>query len=196
MAHTVQRTRPSLKPGDESEDKPGDVPLSAWPSKTFLSNMAALLQPIRLLDQAVCEILPHFQSFVFLKPVLGDLLREEGAIHAPRHIMPSRNREEGSGIIVEPNRLVEAPRLGHTLAEPSHALRAVVKPPRRPEPQARIVPREWSQFPAVSRFIQGEKNDRQIALIAELIEQRAKAGPKICPQRDIRTNVGAVLFLG
>src|ERR1700746_235220 len=146
MAHTAQRTRPSLKPGDEPADKTGDVSLCAWPSKTFLSNMAVLLQPIRLLDQAVCEILRHFQSFVFLKPVLGDLLCEEGAIHAPRHIMPPRNREEGSGIIVEPNRLVEAHRLGHTHAEPSHPLRAVVKPPRRPESQARIVPPQRGQF--------------------------------------------------
>src|SRR4029077_8436003 len=186
MAHTAQRTRPRLKPGDEPEDKAGDEPLSAMPSKTFLSNMAVLLQPIRLLDQAVCEILRHFQSFVFLKPVLGDLLREKAAIHAPRHIMPSRNREEGTGIIVQTNRLVEARRLGHTLAEPSHPLRAVVKPPRRPEPQARIVPPHWSQFPAVSRFIQSEKNDRQIALIAELIEQRAKRVHIICRHRDIR----------
>src|ERR1700746_1145427 len=122
MAHTAQRTRPSLKPGDEPADKTGDEPLSAWPSKTFLSNMAVLLQPIRLLDQAVCEILRNFQSFVFLKPVLGDLLREKAAIHAPRHIMPSWNREEGPGVIVETHGVVEARRLGHTLAEPSHTL--------------------------------------------------------------------------
>src|ERR1700746_475697 len=146
MAHSVQRTRPSLNPEDEPGDKAGDDPLSAWPSKTFLSNIAVLLQPIRLLDQPVCEILRHFQSFVFLKPVLGNLLREKGAIHAPRHIMPSWNREEGSGIIVEPNRLVEARRLGHTLAEPSPALRAVVTPTPRPEPQARIVPPQRGQF--------------------------------------------------
>src|ERR1700747_2913896 len=119
MAHTAQRTRPILKPGDEPGDKTGDVSLCAWPSKTFLSNMAVLLQPIRLLDQAVCEILRHFQSFVFLKPVLGDLLCEEGAIHAPRHIMPSRNREEGSGIIVKPKRLLEDLPLGATVAETS-----------------------------------------------------------------------------
>jgi hypothetical protein len=43
----------------------------------------------------------HFQSFVFLQAMLGDQLCEECTIHAPSHIMTSRNREESPRIIVE-----------------------------------------------------------------------------------------------
>src|SRR5713101_8100339 len=118
--------------------------------------------------------------------MLGDQLRQKGTIHTPRHVVPCRNREEGTSIVVEAHRIVEARRLRYVLAETHHSFWTVVKPPRRPEPQAGIVPGQWRQFPTVGRFIQREKDDRQIALIAELIEQRAKCIHVVRRHRNVR----------
>src|SRR5882724_5390701 len=159
MAQTVQRTCPSPARGGD----PGGEPRSVWLSKAVVSAMP-LLQSISLLHQPISEILRHFQSLVFLKPMLSDQLRQKRAIHTPRHIMACRNREEGAGIVVETHGVVETGRFGYALPETRHSLRTVVKPPGRPEPQARIVSGQGSQFATVGRLIQRKKNDRQIGL--------------------------------
>src|SRR5258708_11726551 len=107
--------------------------------------------------------------------MVGDQLAEKSAIHATRHIVPPRNREKGSGIVVETYSIVEARRLRDVLTKTHHALRTVVKPPRRSQSQARIMPGQRSKFAAVGPVIQPGKNCPQIALITELIEQRAKS---------------------
>src|SRR5271157_4064071 len=130
MAQIVQRTRPRRGLGDELLS----VPLSNAVSPA----MPRSLQPICLFHQPVSEILRHFRSLFFLQSVLGDKFRQEGAIRAPRRIVPRRNGEEGPGIVVEPHGVVEARRLGYALTETHHSLRTFVKPPRRAEPQARV----------------------------------------------------------
>src|SRR5258708_35455749 len=127
--------------------------------------------------------------------MVGDQLGEESAIDAPRHIVPPGNREKGSGVVIETYSIVEARRLRDVLAKTRHALRTVVKPPRRSQSQARIMPGQRSQFAAVGRFIQREKNDRQVALIAELIEQRTKSVHIICRGRDVGSPAAAALFI-
>src|SRR5208282_6927481 len=57
------------------------------------------------------------------------------------------------------------------------------------------MPGQRSQFPAVGRLIKCKKNDRQLALIAELIEQRPKCVHIICWHRDVRTYVTAVSLI-
>ena len=82
------------------------------------------------------------------------------------------NRQKRPRIVVESNGVVEPRRLRRLLAKTPHPLRAVVKPPRRPQPQARIVPRQRRQFPAVCRLIQREQNDRQSRLVSKPVQQR------------------------
>src|ERR1700745_1726780 len=100
--------------------------------------------------------------------MLHDQFREERAIHAPRHVVPRRNREKGSRVVVETDRIVEAGRPGYLWTNTHHPVRTVVKTTRRPELQAWIMPGQRRQLPAVGRLVQREKNNRQIALVAEL----------------------------
>src|SRR5580692_5015691 len=106
--------------------------------------------------------------------MLRNELGQKTAIHAPRHIVPSGDGEKRARVIVEANRIVKAGSLRYLFAEAHHSFRAIVKPPRRPEPQARIMPRQRREFAAVGGFIEREKNDGVISLVAELIEQRTK----------------------
>src|ERR1019366_4312294 len=98
--------------------------------------------------------------------MLDDKFCKERTIHAPRHIVPCRNREKRPRIVVKAHRIVKACGVGYVLAITHHAFRAVVKPPRRAKPQAWIMARERRKFPAVGRFIQCKKNDGEILLIS------------------------------
>src|SRR5882762_10891632 len=102
MAQTVQRTCPS-------RGSVGDMP-GAGLLRTFASAML-FLQPVSLLHQPVCEILRDFKSLVFVQPMLDDQFREESAVHAPRHVVPSRNRKKGSRVVIKSYGIVEACRL-------------------------------------------------------------------------------------
>src|SRR6516162_380986 len=135
------------------------------------SSLPCCLQSIGLLHQSIREIVRHFDCFFFLQPVVRDQLRQESAIHTPRHIMAARNREEGPGVVVETHCIVEARRLRDAFAETGHSFRTIVKPPRGPKAQAWIMSSQRSQFTAVGRLIKCEKNDPQIALIPIQIQQ-------------------------
>src|ERR1700733_8976175 len=111
------------------------------------------LQPISLLNQAIGKAVCQFHSLVFVEPMLRDQSRQERTIHAASQIMPPGNGKKSAGIVVESYRVIEPSRLGDPLAETHHSFRAVVKPPRRPQTQARIMPGQRSQLPAVGRFI-------------------------------------------
>jgi hypothetical protein len=54
----------------------------------------------------------HLKRLVFVQPVFGDELGQEGAVHAPGNVVPGGNGKEGAGVVVEPNRIVEPCRLG------------------------------------------------------------------------------------
>ncbi len=92
---------------------------------------------------------------------------EEGAVDAAGHVVAGRDRQEGAGVVVEANCVVEAGGLGDLLAEPHHALGAVVEPPGRAQLQHRIVAGQRSQLAAADRLVQGEQDDRQARIVAE-----------------------------
>src|SRR5580693_2644306 len=89
-----------------------------------------------------CEVDGQFARFVFFEAMLHDEAREKHAIDAARDIMPRGDREERARVVVESHRVVEAGRLRSQLTKTHHALRRIVEPPRRPQPQRRIMPRE------------------------------------------------------
>ena len=81
-----------------------------------------LVEPVGALDQAVGEVVGELGRLPVGEPVLGDQPREEGAVDPPGDIVPRRDRQEGAGVVVEADRVVEAGRLGGHLAEAAHAL--------------------------------------------------------------------------
>ena len=76
----------------------------------------------------------------------------EMRIHAARHVVPRGNRQKRARIVVESHRVVEAGSFRDRFAESLHALRAVVEPPGRAQPQARIMPGQRREFAAVGRI--------------------------------------------
>src|ERR1035437_8515861 len=165
MAQMVQRTRPSCMPGVNSS--------SANAPESRLPIILLSLQSIRLFDQSVGERVGHFKRLVLAQPVLGDQPGQEGTVDAPRHVVPRGNGQKGTGIVVETHRIVETRRLRRLLAVAHHALRTVMEPPCRTQPQAGIMPGQRSQFAAVGGLVQGEEDKSELALIAEAIEQGA-----------------------
>ena len=96
----------------------GDVGLCPRRARVALSVLAMRLAPyklVRLLDQAVGQVVRHFEGLVFVEPMFGDQPGQEGAIHAPRHIVPRGNGEEGARVVVEADGVVEARRLRRLL---------------------------------------------------------------------------------
>jgi hypothetical protein len=51
-------------------------------------------------------------GLILSKPVLGYQVRNKPCVKSPRHVVPSRNRAEGTRVIDEPGGLVEAGSLG------------------------------------------------------------------------------------
>ena len=113
----------------------------------------------RFVNQPVRQIVRHFKGFVFVEAVFGDQSGKESAIHAAGHVVPRGNGEEGAGIVVEADRVVEARRLRDLFAEAHHAFGAVVKPPGRAKAQAGIMSGERREFAAVGGFVEREEND-------------------------------------
>src|SRR6202789_3185357 len=79
------------------------------------------------------EVLGYFEGFVFVEAVFGDEAAEEGAVDAAGYIVAGRDGEEGAGVVVEADGVVEAWCFGRGLAEAHHAFGGVVDPPGGPE---------------------------------------------------------------
>ncbi len=116
---------------------------------------------------------------------------EEAAVDPARDVVPRRDRHERTRVVVESDGVVEARRLGRLLAEPQHALRAVVEPPRRTQLQRRIVARQRRQFARVDGLVEREQDDRQRGLVAEAVEQRSQRAHVVGPGGDVRPLVAA-----
>ena len=139
------------------------------------------------LDEAVGEILGDLEGLVLLEPVLGDQAGEEAAVDAPRHVVAGRDRQEGAGVVVEADGVVEAGGLGHRLAVAAHALRAVVEPPGRAELQRRVMAGQRRQLARIGGLVEGEEDDREVALVAEPVEQRLQRRDIVGRARDVGT---------
>jgi hypothetical protein len=141
---------------------------SATPQGNFDQSLYAFFR------EFVGELRSEQRGFVFRQTVLDHQAREERAVDAARDVMTRRDRHEGTRVVVEADRVVEARSLGSLLAETHHAFGAVVEPPRRPELECRVVPGEWRELARVAAFVECENDDRQRRVIAEPIEQRAQ----------------------
>src|SRR5690349_14679656 len=98
------------------------------------------LELVRPLGQRVREVGRELEGLVLVDPVLGHQLGEITAVDASRDIVPGRDRQECTRIVVEADGIVKARGLCRLFAKAQHAFRTVVKPPRWPEAQRRIVP--------------------------------------------------------
>ena len=99
-------------------------------------------------------------------------------------------REQRPGVVVEPDGVGEAGGLGDQLAEPADALGAVVEPPRRSEPQRRVVAGERGQLPAVGALVERVDDDGQRRLVAEPVEQRLERAHVVHRLGDVGALVG------
>ena len=84
----------------------------------------------------------------------------------PGDIVPRGDREEGAGVVVKADRIVEACRLGGHVAEAAHAFGAVVEPPGGAQFEAGIMPGEGRQLTRIDAFVEGEEDDREARFIA------------------------------
>ena len=67
-----------------------------------------------------------------------------------------------------------------------------MKPPGRPEPQARIVAGQRSKLPRVSALIEREQNDREVAGVAHRIKHRLEGVDIFGPRRNVAPLVTTV----
>src|SRR5262245_5749204 len=79
--------------------------------------------------QSVSEIDCHLARLVFLEPVLGDESGEISAVDTAGYVVPSGDRREGAGVVVEADGIVKAGCFGHPLSKGAQPLGAVEKPP-------------------------------------------------------------------
>src|SRR6516164_679307 len=91
------------------------------------------LQPVRVFRESVSQQRRELERLVLSETVLDDRRRQEAARYAAPDVVPSRDRHERPGVVVEADRVVEACGLDDLREEALHPLEAVVEPPRRPE---------------------------------------------------------------
>ena len=114
----------------------------------------------------------QFGGLPVLDAVFHDQFGKETAVDPPRDIVARRDREEGAGVVVEADGVVEAGGFRGHPAEAAHAFGAIMEPPGRAKLEAGIVPGERREFAGVAAFIQREEDDRQARVIAEAVKQR------------------------
>jgi hypothetical protein len=107
---------------------------------------------------------------VLVQPMLGHQPGEEGAVHAPGDVVPGRDREEGAGVVVEADRVVEARRLGGLLAEAAHAL-GLSWNHQAGRASGRIVAGERRELAGIGGLVRVKRIRRQVRLVAEAVEQ-------------------------
>src|SRR6185312_16357397 len=118
------------------------------------------LQAVGTLGQAIRQVRGDLGCLLEVEAMLGDQPSQERAVDAARNIVPRRDGQEGAGVIVESDGVVEPGRFRRVLTKTQHSFGTVVKPPGRPQLQARIVARQRRQLTAVASLIQGEQNQR------------------------------------
>ncbi len=139
----------------------------------------------------MCE----FEGFVLVDAVFGDEAGKEDGVDAAGYIVAGGNGEEGAGVVVEANGVVEAGGLGGLLAEAHHSLRRIMEPPGWAELERGIVAGEWSEFSAVGGLVEGEEDEGQAGVVAVLREQRAKAADVVGGRRNVGTLVATEAFV-
>src|SRR5262249_54060362 len=112
------------------------------------------LQPVGALRQPVCQIDRDLARLVLVEPVVGDQAGEEAAVHPARNVVAPGDRQQRPRVVIEADRVVEPGGLGRSLAEVSHALGAIIEPPRRAEAEHRIVAGERRELARVARFVE------------------------------------------
>ena len=128
-------------------------------------------QSVAPLRQPVGELPCKLVGLIFVKPVFGDAGCEEGAVAAPRHIVPRGNREVCASVVIEADAVVEAGRLCRQFHETLHAIRAIEEPPCGAKAQGRVVASEGRQLPAVGCLIERKENEGQSGIISQFVEQ-------------------------
>src|SRR6266545_4436343 len=81
-----------------------------------LSSRKTSLEPVGALRQPVCEVDRHLARLVLVEPAVGDQPGQKGAVHPARDVVAPGDRQECPRVIVEADGIVEAGRLGGTLA--------------------------------------------------------------------------------
>src|SRR5580692_8550214 len=106
--------------------------------------------------------------------MLGYETAEEGAVYAAGYVVARGDGEEGAGVVVEADGVVEAGGLGGGFAEAHHAFGGVVEPPRGAEFDRREVASDGGEFAAEGGLVESEEDEREVGLVAVLREQRAQ----------------------
>src|SRR5437588_2187263 len=105
--------------------------------------------------------------------------------------MTRRDRAERARVVVEADRVIETRSFGGELAETAHAFRRIVEPPRWSEPQYWVVPRERREFARIGSLVEREQDERQVALVAEAVEQGFQRAHIIGSRRNVGAHVAA-----
>ena len=72
-----------------------------------------------------------------------------------------------------------------------HAIATVMEPPRRPDPQRRVVSGQRRELAGIRALIEGEDDQGQSRIVAEFFQERAQVPGELRRHRDVRAHVGS-----
>ena len=125
--------------------------------------------------------------------MFGDEAGEKGGVDAPADIVAGRDGEEGAGVVVEADGVVEAGGFGGLLAKAHHAFGGVVEPPGRAEAKGGVVAGEGGELAGVGGLVEGEEDEGEAGVVAVLVEQGVEGADVLRGGRDVGALVGTEL---
>ncbi len=153
------------------------------------------LEFVGFADEVDGEVLDDFEGFGLVEAVLGDEAGEEGAVDAAGYVVAGGDGEEGAGVVVEADGVVEAGGFGGLFAEAHHAFGRVVEPPGRAELERGIVAGEGGEFAGEGGLVEGEEDEGEAGVVAVLVEQRAQGADVLGGRGDVGAFVAAELLV-
>ncbi len=153
------------------------------------------LEFVGFADEVDGQVEDYFEGFVFVEAMLGYEAAEEGAVDAAGYVVAGGDGEEGAGVVVEADGVVEAGGLGGGFAEAHHALGRVVEPPGWAEFERGIVAGEGGEFAGEGGLVEGEEDEGEVGLVAVFREQRAEGADVLGGRGDVGAFVAAEFFV-
>ena len=144
----------------------------------------------RPLREVVGQLASHRGRLVLVHDAADDETGEPVRARAAPDVVADRDRAEGARVVVETDRVVQPGRLDDLVEIASHAVEAVVEPPRRPEPDGRVVAGQWRELAGVGRLVEREQDQGETRIVPEPFQERPEIACELRRNRDIGTQVG------
>ena len=127
--------------------------------------------------QTMGAVLGQFGGVLKSEAVLAYEVSQFAALDATSQVVPGRDRQEGTGVVVETRCVGITGRLCDGAAVPPYAFYRIEKPPRRTEEQAGVMARQGSQFAAVGRLVQSKEDDSEARVSFPNLSSKGRSEP-------------------